>query len=58
MILAAIIIYLAIGFIGFSLVKLMDGSIQKKWIPTFVLTVSLWPVILIVWGVAAMISRL
>lgn len=50
----AIIAYLVIGFIAFSLVRLMDGYNPKRWIPTFILTVFLWPLTLLVWGVAAL----
>lgn len=46
--------YLVIGVIAFSLVRLMDGYNPKRWIPTFILTVFLWPLILLVWGVAAL----
>ena len=48
------IIYLIVGGIIFFLVSLTDEYNPEKWIPTFVLTVFLWPLILMIWGVAAM----
>lgn len=52
-----ITIYLLIGVFAFTLVRCMDGYNPKKWIPTFILSVFLWPLILLIWGVAAMISE-
>jgi len=52
-----IIAYLLIGGLSFTIVTFMDGYNPKKWIPTFVLTVFLWSLILLVWGVAAVFSE-
>jgi len=57
MIIIAVVAYLLIGGLIFFLVSLTDEYNPKKWIPTFVLTVFLWPLIFIVWGVAAMFSK-
>lgn len=51
------LVYLVIGGIAFTLVKCMDGYNPKKWIPTFLLTVFLWPLILLIWGVAAIVNK-
>lgn len=51
---AIIIIYLVIGGVAFSLTRFMDGYNPNKWIPTFILTVFLWPIILLIWGIAAL----
>lgn len=53
----AIIIYLAIGLLAFSLVRLMDGYNPKKWGATFILTFFLWPLILLLWCIAALIKK-
>lgn len=51
------IAYLLIGCVIFFLVSLTDEYNPEKWIPTFVLTVFLWPLIFLAWGVAAMTSK-
>jgi len=56
-IIIAVIAYLLIGGLAFTMVTFMDGYNPKKWIPTFVLTIFLWPLILLIWGVAAMTSK-
>lgn len=53
-IIIAIIAYLLIGGIVFFLVSQTDEYNPDKWIPTFILTVFLWPLIFLAWGVAAM----
>lgn len=53
----ALIAYFVIGSLSFTMVTFMDGYNPKKWIPTFVLTVFLWPLILLIWGVAAIVSQ-
>lgn len=56
LIVIGLIVYLVIGSIAFSLVRFMEGYNPKRWIPTFILTVFLWPLILLVWGVAAIVK--
>lgn len=52
-IIIAVITYIVIGIIAFSLVRLMDGYNPNRWVPTFILTVFLWPLILLIWSTAA-----
>lgn len=49
----ATIAYLAIGGLSFTMVTFMDGFNPNRWIPTFVLTVFLWPLIAVLWGISA-----
>lgn len=49
-------IYLIVGLIVFFLVTLTDEYNPKKRLPTFILTAFLWPMIFIVWGIAALVK--
>lgn len=50
------IVYFAIGGTIFFLISLTDEFNRRKWIPTFVLSVFLWPLILLAWGIAALVK--
>lgn len=51
------IAYLLIGGLSFTIVTFMDGYNPRKQMPTFVLTVFLWPLILLIWGVSAIFQN-
>jgi len=56
MIIIAVVAYLLIGGLIFFLVSLTDEYNPKKWIPTFVLTVFLWPLIFLGVGLAVIVK--
>lgn len=55
-IIIAIIAYLLVGGFIFFMVTLTDEYNPKKWMPTFILTVFLWPLIFLAWGLAALVK--
>jgi len=47
-------IYLIVGGIAFFLITLTDEYRPQKWIPTFLITVFLWPLIFLGCAISAL----
>lgn len=50
------IFYLVVGGIVYFFLSLTDEFNSKKKIPTLLLSVFLWPLLFIVWGIAAIVK--